>query len=110
MNTFIQYIYLWHPATLTGFLVAGIAGGMLLSLTHKKRRSSTVVWATLVWILIFYPLYMTFPYDRWQMNVNACQTHNDYHMIHGICYKPVNGYVPVSTWTINKPLENETTK
>ena len=111
MNTFIQYIYLWHVYVLSAFLVAGVGSGVILSLTHKKRRSSTVIFCTLAWVFVFYPISMVGQYNRWQDNIDACQSHGDYVMLRGVCYKPVvDVYVPITTWTLNKTLSSEMKK
>lgn len=99
MNDFIQYAYSWHTSSVITFLVAGVGCGLLLSIS-RKRKLMIVLFCALLWTIGIYPVSVISNYNRWQQNVESCMEHSDYHMRGGICYRPVDGYVPVSTWVI----------
>ena len=101
MNEFLQYAYLWHYPVAATFLIGSVGGGVILSI-NRKRKVSIILFMILVWVAVVYPLYTLGNYQRWQQGIVDCSADPSKVLVHGVCYKSVKGYVPVTTWVLGE--------
>lgn len=100
---FIQYAYVWHSSQFYVMALVGLISGALFARSRKKK-SGVILLNVLIWVVVIYPLVCSTSYLRYHQGVTTCQTNSEYVMIRGICYMPVNGYVPYHTRQINKEV------
>lgn len=100
---FIQYAFVWHSSQFYVMLAVGILSGFIFS-RKRKKKSGVILLNVILWVMVVYPLMCGSNYMRYHAGVKACNNTPEYVMIRGICYAPVNGYVPYYTKQINKEV------
>lgn len=100
---FMQYAFVWHSSQFYAMLAVGVISGLIFA-RKRKKKSGMILLNIIIWVMLIYPLMCSTNYMRYHAGVQACNTHQEYVMIRGICYAPIDGYVPYYTQQINKEV------
>lgn len=123
MKNFLIYTYIHNYHLAIAAILAGIIFGLIYT-RKRNRKTASILLCVLLTGFIGYPVFSMNGYlieSSWQDQQNTtfakqnadklwmkqqCNLHKDYIMRHTTCYKPFNGYIPLTTWTINETVGN----
>ena len=118
MENFVVYTYLHNYHLAFASALAGIIFGVIYT-RHRNRKAASIIFCVLLTTCLGYPLFSLNGYlveHQWHQDEalarakqkankvwmkQQCDIHKDYIMRVNTCYKPYNGYIPLTTYTIN---------